>query len=63
MPVHPVGPWNMKTHQRLGAVSFLIMAIAQFIHAGKKWGFSSDGKAAFADYNGDGFVDLLACKL
>ena len=40
-----------------------MIAIAQFIHAAKKWGFSSDGKAEFADYNGDGFVDLLACKL
>lgn len=33
---------------------------AQFEDASKEVGFSGDGKAAFADFNNDGFVDVFA---
>lgn len=32
----------------------------EFRDVSKEWGFSTDGKAAFADFNGDGWVDLYA---
>ena len=36
---------------------------AQFRDVSKEWGFSGGGKAAFGDFDGDGFVDLFAGKL
>ncbi|NCG28611.1 MAG: hypothetical protein GWP42_13830, partial [Verrucomicrobiales bacterium] len=36
---------------------------SQFIDATEKLGFSGGGKAAFADYNNDGFVDIHAGSL
>ena len=36
---------------------------SQFIDATEKLGFSGGGKAAFADYNNDGFVDIHAGAL
>ena len=35
-------------------------SLAQFRDVSKEVGFSGDGKAAFADFNGDGFVDVFA---
>ena len=35
-------------------------ASAQFRDVSKEIGFSGDGKAAFADYDNDGFVDVFA---
>lgn len=55
---------------RYGLVTMLVfMSIglhrlnAQFRDATSDFGFSGGGKAAFADYNGDGYVDLYAGKL
>ena len=36
---------------------------SQFIDATEKFGFSGGGKAAFADFNNDGFVDIHAGSL
>ena len=36
---------------------------AQFRNVTEEWGFAGGGKAAFGDFDGDGFVDLYAGKL
>lgn len=38
-------------------------AYSQFNNASQEYGFSGGGKAAFGDYNNDGFVDLYTGKL
>ena len=38
-------------------------AQAQFRDVSKEWGFAGGVKAAFADFDGDGFVDLFSGKL
>ena len=44
-------------------MSLLLPSHAQFKDVSNEWGYSGGGKAAFADYNGDGFIDLFASKL
>ena len=44
-------------------LTWAVPARAQFKDVSKDWGFSGGGKAAFADFDGDGFVDLFAGKL
>ena len=58
----------MNTHQPLSTIAFALVLSFTAIHpvrgefrdAGEAWGFSHDGKAAFADFNGDGWTDLFA---
>ncbi len=44
-------------------MSLLLPSQAQFKDVSNEWEYSGGGKAAFGDYNGDGFIDLFAGKL
>ena len=37
-----------------------VTSVAQFRDASQELGFSAGGKAAFVDYNGDGWIDVYA---
>ena len=43
--------------------SFTSASHAQFKDVSEEFGFTGGGKASFADYNNDGFVDLHAGQL
>ena len=54
-------------HDGIGPLVFILsisalpaLALGGFRQAGESFGVIADGKAAFTDFNGDGFVDLFA---